>query len=91
MSQHPYKQTFLFFCQNDEGDIFVNTKEEVDTELKVFEELDEDINFEVFAKIPLSRLTFDTVISDIEWYKPDTTIETKNRAIMAAFQYLANK
>lgn len=64
------KDKFLFICQDDESsDIFVSTKEGVDSLIRDFEESNRDIDFKVIGRIPTTGLTVDFNPDLIQWYE----------------------
>jgi hypothetical protein len=62
---------YLYICQDDDGDIFVDDKDGVDARIKNSEIHDEDIDFNTIGRIPREHLTVDFPTTQIEWYGDD--------------------
>lgn len=61
-------QSFLFICRDDEGDIVILTREEVDFEIKQAEErIEIELRLETIGKIR-SDVFLDFNESEIKWY-----------------------
>ena len=86
----PKKETFLFICQEDDDDILILTKEDVD--IKTLN-VNEDIDFTVIGKIS-SNTSVDFGPSAIQWYeekkRPKEFLDKVILKIVQALMYGTN-
>lgn len=80
------KEIFLFVCQREDGEIFIETKENVELLINNTSP-DKDLDFETIGKIPLSRFQIDSEPSVIQFYKPDTDVQIQNEAFLLAIKF----
>jgi hypothetical protein len=85
------KEQLLFFCKFEDDELTVNTKENIDADIKLAENMNEDIKFEVIGNVPRNRVNADMPSNIITWYQPDTITKILlDRAVLAAIQYTMN-
>lgn len=80
-------ENYLFICQREDGDIFIDRKENILHEIDNIDP-NRDLDFETIGRIPLSRFSIDSDISILDFHQPDTiTKEIRDRTMLLAIQY----
>lgn len=80
-------ETYLFICQREDGDIFIDRKENILAEIDNADPM-KDLPFETIGRIPLSRFNLDAPTSILDFHQPDTiNKQTRDKAMLLAIQY----
>ena len=76
----------IFVVKDDTFGIVAMYKEEIDSEIRSFEDSDMDLTFETIGKLifPESGPTIDFDANKLEWYRPEfNTLENVTNALIA--------
>lgn len=80
------KEVFIFVCQRTDGEIFIETKENVELLINSCPP-EKDLDFETIGKIPLSTFRIDAEPNVIQFYNPDIDVKIQNEAFLLAIKF----
>lgn len=84
----PIKNSYIFILQDDDGNISVGRKADIENEIQEAENDDREIDFKTIGRIQ-EPLTVDFPAHKIEWYdKEDKDQKIIDRAIMTIINFI---